>query len=271
MTPVADSSVPLESHESGVEIHQTLESTNTLAKERLLQGAKDGHIIIADSQTMGRGRKGRTWHSPGGKNIYLSMLVNIKSPASGLVTLMGAVAVMKSIRQLCPNPEMVQIKWPNDVLIGEKKIAGVLGEYLTERPGWCVLGIGVNVNARKQDLPKSPRWPASSLSIHLGKQVDRNGFLATLLSNLRMMRSVLESNGDKIIEQVRQNSATIGRTVLVSSDGMPPTKCKAVGIDNNGFLLVNGPKGTLTVITGDVDMTQDNEYRGQQLFHPYGE
>lgn len=252
--------IPLKTDETWIEIHDSIDSTNTLAKKRAIEGVGDCYTVVAESQSMGRGRNGRSWHSPPAVNLYLSMVLNINQAAAGIATLMGAVAVMNSVKQLCPRPELVQIKWPNDVLIDGKKIAGVLGEFLSERPDCCVLGIGMNVNANISDLPDSPRWPATSLSIHLGGDLDRNTLLSSLLSELRSLRGTLESDRDSILEQVRKNSATIGRTVVLDSQNSGTIKCKAIGIDKDGFLLLQGPEGKMTVVAGDVDIVQDNGY-----------
>ncbi len=241
-----------------MEIHESLDSTNILAKQRAIDGVEDGYVIVADTQTNGRGRRGRSWHSPAGVNLYLSMVLDTKKVSAGLVSLMGAVAVMDTIKQLCPNPDLVQIKWPNDVLMGRKKVAGVLGEYLSEKQDWCVLGIGVNVNSKAEDLPDSPRWPATSIALFLGKQLNRNILLSRLVCRLRDLKHTLETDHEKILEQVRQNSATIGRTVLLSVQNTEPQKYKAIGIDENGLLLLQGQEKIITVTAGDVDIIQDN-------------
>ncbi len=132
----------------------TVGSTNDALKEKAARGAKEGFTVFAGGQTRGRGRRGKTWLSPEGKGVYMSVLLRPGWPASeaSLISMLGAVAVARSLEAL--GVREIRLKWPNDVLAGGRKIAGILVEPRISRQGmdFAVIGIGLNVHQKKEEL-----------------------------------------------------------------------------------------------------------------------
>ena len=165
-----------------IRLFQEVVSTNTLAMEAASQGAPEGTVIIAETQTGGKGRLGRTWISPRG-NLYLSVILRPQIPThkAPLITLVGAVAVASAIRKHCSVP--AAIKWPNDILISGKKVAGLLTEMSAEpdRIRHIALGIGVDVNMELQELPLDVRMHATTLAAEAGAKIDRKLLVQEIL------------------------------------------------------------------------------------------
>jgi BirA family biotin operon repressor/biotin-[acetyl-CoA-carboxylase] ligase len=168
-----------------------VESTNDLIKRYWEDGYDEGLVIMADAQSRGKGRWGRHWHSPSGMGIYLSALLRPELPAERIpqLTLMAGAAVAAALDPLCRCKP--SLKWPNDVFLNGKKLAGVLCEYLPPNgpgeqrpPGGVVVGIGVNVNHQPADFPAELRTTATSLRIENGGIVDRSTLALSLLACL---------------------------------------------------------------------------------------
>lgn len=180
-----------------VEFYAELDSTNQRAQELGEQGALEGSVVIAETQTAGRGRMGRSWSSPAGVNLYTSILLRpqlLPLQASQL-TFMSAVAVARSIEAVAG--VSVNVKWPNDILLNGKKVAGLLNEISAEMEGihYVVLGIGVNLNMRADQFPADLRYPATSLLLATGKAVDRVAFAQQLYHQLDGLYRLLNSSG----------------------------------------------------------------------------
>jgi len=234
------------------------ESTNAVAFKMAEQGAPEGTVVIADSQTAGKGRLGRVWLSPAGVNLYCSVVLRpaITPVAACQLTFLSVVAVARAIENctaLAP-----QIKWPNDILISGKKVAGLLNEMNaeTEKVNFVVLGIGVNLNMRLSRLGEGLlRHPATSLLEEGGVEVDRAAFARTLLGELDQLydRFLQEGEGPVRAEWL-ERSAIRGRSVRVSV-GTREFTGKVQGVDSFGALLVLLEDGTLeTVLSGDVTL-----------------
>jgi BirA family transcriptional regulator, biotin operon repressor / biotin---[acetyl-CoA-carboxylase] ligase len=221
------------------------------------EGAPEGTVVIADAQTAGKGRLGRVWLSPAGVNLYCSVVLRppISPVAACQLTFLSVVAVARAIEKctaLTP-----QIKWPNDILISGKKVAGLLNEMNaeTEKVNFVVLGIGVNLNMRLSQLGEGIRHPASSLLEEGGVEVDRANFTRTLLLELDELydRFLLEGEGPVRAEWL-ERSAIRGRSVHVSC-GNREFVGAVQGVDSFGALLVLLHDGTLeTVLSGDVTL-----------------
>lgn len=146
----------------------SLDSTNTKLKELALNGATDGTVVIAETQTAGRGLGKRTWHSPKG-GLYLSILLRpLNAKRAPELSILGGVALSQSVFALLPKSKDVSLKWPNDCLVGWKKIGGILCE-VTEF-GACIVGIGINVNMKESDLLPFMKNPFSATSFSLESQ-----------------------------------------------------------------------------------------------------
>jgi BirA family biotin operon repressor/biotin-[acetyl-CoA-carboxylase] ligase len=218
-------------------------STNDAAKKWAKEGAPDGAVVVADHQTVGRGRLGRSWHSPPGVNLYLS---RIYRASFDLLPLQGALAVREAIQAHLPSGLTAAIKWPNDILVGEYKVAGILCELLEDA---AVIGIGINVNMT--EFPPDLRTPATSLRLLSGTEQDRDTVLKTALDRLDHWRS----NTNLVIETFTRHCITLGRQVKVSPPGREPITGTAVRLDEKGALVVENEAGRTHLIeAGDVDL-----------------
>jgi BirA family transcriptional regulator, biotin operon repressor / biotin---[acetyl-CoA-carboxylase] ligase len=233
------------------------ESTNAVAFRLAEEGAPEGTVVIADAQSAGKGRLGRVWLSPAGVNLYCSVVLRppISPVAACQLTFLSVVAVARAIEKCT---ELVpQIKWPNDILVSGKKVAGLLNEMNaeTEKVNFVVLGIGVNLNMRLSQLGEGVRHPATSLLEEGGVEVDRVRFARTLLVELDELydRFLIEGEGPVRAEWL-ERSAIRGRQVRVSCGAREFTGV-VQGVDAFGALLVQPADGPLeTVLSGDVTL-----------------
>lgn len=239
----------------GREIHLYPEvaSTNTLAMEMASRGAPEGAVLIAETQTGGKGRLGRKWISPKG-NLHFSVVLrpNLPTHKAPLLTLMGAVAVASAIRKTCS--VQAAIKWPNDILVAGKKVSGLLTEMSAEpdRIRHIVLGIGVDVNMPLDLLPPGVRETATTLAAEAGKNIDRTMLLQQILRELdSRYRGPLES-GAEVLSEWKELNVTLGKRVSISGPG-EVFEGLAQGIDHEGRLIVRLDDGGLRqVAAGDV-------------------
>jgi len=235
-----------------------VESTNTLAMNLAQKGAVDGTVVVAESQTGGRGRLGRTWTSPAG-NLYMSLILRPAVPISKapLITLMGAVAVASAIRKLCGIP--AGIKWPNDILLSGKKVAGLLTEMSAEpdRIRHIVLGIGVNVNMDRKSLQPDVRRTATTLAAAMERPVDRTILLRTLIAELDLWYHRFLKRDTEVLTAWKALNVTLGHRVTVSGGGAK-MEGLARGVDAEGRLMLELGDGTLRQVSaGDVTIMKE--------------
>ncbi len=227
---------------------ETIGSTMTEAAKLAERNAQHGTIVLAEEQSSGIGRLGRHWHSPTGSGIYTTILLRLKLPpasspvASLLVGLAVADAIQKSTNLLC------DLRWPNDVLIGERKVAGILTQLVTD----CVLaGIGINVN--QLSFPADLRTPATSIRMECnGREQAREPLIIHLLESLEAFCDKLWTDGVKGTLRAfsAASSYALHRRVIIEESGARGT---TAGLDENGFLLVRLDEGnTLRLATGGV-------------------
>ncbi len=234
-------------------------STNDDAKRAAHDRAPSGAAFMADAQTSGRGRLGRTWYSPSGENLYASFLVRpaFDTKRAPLVTLASGLAVADALAPLLPAAR-VTLKWPNDVLVDDRKIAGILTEaHLGDSAfPWIVIGIGINVRTRS--FPEAIGQPVTSLAIAGASQLDRSVLFVELASALSHRLRALEIGTASLIEAFTERDGLAGRAISV--DGTPAT---ALGIAQDGGLRIRGPDGTESVLlAGDVRLkTTDDPAR----------
>jgi BirA family biotin operon repressor/biotin-[acetyl-CoA-carboxylase] ligase len=233
---------------------RTTTSTNDDAAEWARQGAVDGATVVADQQTGGRGRLGRSWISPPGVNLYLSQVILAPVNRLRLIPLMGGMAVHDAVAEALPASLEAGIKWPNDILVSGSKVAGVLAEMVTEPPAG-ILGIGINLNMEEEEFSADLRRPGTSLMVLCGGQEqNRRQFLQRLLEHLDTWRSRLHDTPEKLVERFTQRCLTLHKRVEVSLPGEAPFSGQAVAIDPDGALLVRDASGTThRVEAGDVD------------------
>jgi BirA family biotin operon repressor/biotin-[acetyl-CoA-carboxylase] ligase len=230
------------------------DSTNTDALEAARAGAPHGSVYFADEQLAGRGRGDHAWHSASGLGLYVSVLLRPPVPAVRLPLLPLAAGLAAADAIQTVTGITVDIRWPNDLLIGPRKVGGILVEAKTESSAvaFAVIGIGINVHQRA--FPADVSTPATSLDIESnkpGKPVQRQPLLVSLLKSLqRETLGLLDPAAIQTIpRRVQQASTWVhGRSVQVHG----PQACTGVtaGLDENGFLLVRTSNGVVTVQTG---------------------
>lgn len=234
-----------------------LDSTNTYAKRLALEGAAGGTVVIADCQTAGRGRMNRSFQSPKGKGLYLTVLLRPKLPPERLaqVTALAGVAVCGAVERTCG--VRPGLKWPNDPVLGNRKVCGILTELVPDgKDGLCLgLGIGINVAQRLEDFTPEVAEMATSLELALGKPVSRPALAAALVEELDRVYAALEN--DTLAEyraRYRRDCVNLGRPVRLMGPG-GPEEATAVDIDADFGLVVRTPDGgEKTVQSGEVSV-----------------
>ncbi|MCR5757232.1 MAG: biotin--[acetyl-CoA-carboxylase] ligase [Selenomonas sp.] len=237
--------------------HEEIDSTNNEAKRLARQGAKEGTVVVAESQTGGKGRLERQFFSPQGKGIWFSVILRPRflPQDAPKCTLMAAVAVARAMMEFGLQPG---IKWPNDLLYDNKKLVGILTEMSAEMDGinYIVIGTGINVNIEPSDFPEDIREVATSLSIMKGEALPRVSFFQSVLQALDDLYVRVQCEGfAPVLEEWRKYNITLGQEVKVIGvrDGEVYTG-KAVDIDEDGALLVDTSKGRQRVLAGDVSI-----------------
>ncbi|MBN1640610.1 MAG: biotin--[acetyl-CoA-carboxylase] ligase [Anaerolineae bacterium] len=233
-------------------------STMDVARAWAEQGAPAGAMVLADEQTAGKGRLARSWWAPAGTGLLLTLVLRprLVPRQAQRLTMICSLAVcdaIGSVGDLCP-----RVKWPNDVLIGGRKVCGILTELgLTgDQLDYALVGIGVNVNL---DLGQAPPLmaPATSLSAETGRRVSRVDLLAALLGGLERRHDALEAGHSFHAEWARR-LATIGQRVCVTS-GTDQWLGDAIGVDEDGALLLRTEGAVQRVLAGDVTLRTPEE------------
>ena len=233
-----------------------VDSTNRLARDLAISGTVEGTLVVAESQTGGRGRKGRNWYSPPGEGIYVSLVLRplFQPSEASKMTLLTGVALAETLIPIVPS--RVTIKWPNDVLAGGKKLAGILIEISTQIDAidYMVVGVGLNVNTPPGRFPVDLRERATSLAAEIGHTVDRTEILGAFLERLERYYDLIGREGfAPVIRRWRELSDMAGRRVRVHAFDRS-LEGTIEGIDDDGVLLVNVSDGaTHRVIAGDVE------------------
>ncbi|HEY3347452.1 MAG TPA: biotin--[acetyl-CoA-carboxylase] ligase [Nitrospirota bacterium] len=196
------------------------DSTNTFASRLAAQGEPDGTVVLSEYQSAGRGRLGRKWISPPGVNIYMSVILRPEIPPdeAPLATLMAAVALAKAVRGLYELD--ARIKWPNDLLIGGKKAAGILTEMSAEpeRVRHIIIGIGIDVNMPAGEFPEELRGISTSVKLELGRESNRAELVRRLIAELEGGYADLRAGRrGNITAQWKELSCTLGRMVRINT------------------------------------------------------
>ena len=233
---------------------ETTDSTNTRARELANRGTPEGTLVMAEEQTAGRGRKGRVWHSPEKGGIYLSLILRPKiSPLEApKITLLAGIAAAESILSLADID--VHIKWPNDILIGKRKVAGVLTEIASDldEVSHVVTGLGINANVR--EFPPELQDVATSLALEIGRPVDRAALVRAFLEPYEHYYTIfLQGRTDVLLERWKALSRTLGSRIAVEISGKRITGM-ARDIERDGSLMLETPDGkTHRVFSGDLE------------------
>ncbi len=242
----------------GKKIHyfNTVDSTNSTAYQLALNGAKEGEVVIGESQEKGRGRLGRQWVSPPFLNLYLSVILRPKIPPhqASLITLMAAVATADAIEKYAHLTPL--IKWPNDLLLRKRKVAGLLNEIYseTDRIHFVILGMGINLNMDEEGFPKEIRAKATSLKRETGRPVSRKAFVSLLLEELERWYGIfLKEGGSPLLKAWKARAQIEGKRIRVTSFGEVLTG-RAVDVDSDGALiLTTGDGERKRVVAGDIE------------------
>ena len=221
------------------------DSTNNLAKEYAKNNAPQGLVIIADSQTCGRGRIGKSWYSPPKTGIYLSILLkpDLKTDQLSLITLVAGVSAIETINEF--SHQCANLKWPNDILINGKKVCGLLCEMIQRENNSCflVIGIGINVNQVAGQFPDDLKKVATSLRIINGSPIDRLTVIRSLLTTLdREYHVFLTEGGHSVIKKWSLNTDLFGKKVSVKR-GAVITIGTAMHLDESGRLVLRRDNG----------------------------
>jgi BirA family biotin operon repressor/biotin-[acetyl-CoA-carboxylase] ligase len=236
-----------------VERYRTLTSTNDRARELRAEGAAHGTVVLAEQQTAGRGRQGRGFHSPPGENLYFTVLLRPNLPFAQLMplTAFAGVAVCEGIA--AATGQTPRCKWPNDVLLGGKKLCGILAETVTSGGGTpdVLLGIGINVNTRR--FPPELRDRATSLRLETGRDMDRETVLQAVLARLDALHDGgLSDRRADWLDRYRSLCDTPGSRVNVTQ-GSVTRQGLALYVDENAALRVRFDGGAEeTVLSGEV-------------------
>lgn len=235
-------------------VYREVCSTNTIAKFLSQNGIGNGSVVIAEKQTAGRGRSGKTWESPLG-GIWLSIILtpNVDYSNIPLITLATGVAVAKTLERI--EVESCEIKWPNDIMINGKKVCGILTEATTSFNSIenVVVGVGIDANLNIEDFPEELKDKTTSLEIELGRKVDENLLIKLFLEEIEEIFELFNhGRHEEILKEWRKRSYTIGKIVEVKKPFNQPYDAYALGISKEGSLVVEKTDGTLEkVISGE--------------------
>lgn len=217
-------------------------STSDLLLDQLGRGAEDGAVLVAESQTEGRGRRGTSWVSPSRKGLWFSVLLSRPEECrSPLLSAALGVAMARAVGTLDVD---VAIKWPNDLLVGGAKVGGCLVDLRsTEATPHAVAGIGINANLGRGDLPSGSHLPASSLLLSLGRPIDRERLLATTLRELECTLEELVTDEDAVVSAYRDHDALPGARVVARIEDRT-VEGSVVHADPRAGLLLRRSDGT---------------------------
>ncbi len=221
-------------------------STNDVAAQLAAAGAREGLVVFAESQTKGRGRHRRVWASPRGKGLWFSVLLRPNLPVSATprITIAASVAIARAVRETTSLE--ARIKWPNDITIAGKKVAGILTEL---HDGVAILGIGIDVNCAREDFPASLAGIATSLALESGHSLDRAALAAAVLAVLDDLYRRAQTDFDAVVSEWARWCTTLGRQIAVK---MGPHRLDGIAnaLDSDGALLLRRDNGQIERILG---------------------
>jgi len=234
---------------------ETVGSTQDVARELAESGAAEGTLVIAEQQTAGRGRQGRRFYSPAGRGVWMTVILRPQQPLqyTSQLTLLAAVAICRALRSVSGLD--IGIKWPNDLLIGGRKVCGILVESAAEDGyvRYALAGFGIDVNMAPEDLPEEVRPLATSLRMERGEPIDRTTVVAAIMGELESLYHLYNRDGFAPIAVLWEASAfAIGQEVTVKTSQNTLAGI-ARGLGHNGELLLEQTDGTIIpVYSGEV-------------------
>lgn len=238
--------------------YESVGSTNDLARDLAREGAPEGTVVVAEAQTRGRGRLGRVWLAPAHSCLLFSLLFRPTLPAASAfrLTMLSSVAAAMAVERVCEIRPA--IKWPNDLLIGGKKVAGILseGSAVADRLAYAIVGIGLNVNFDPAAFPEIAAV-ATSLQAETGREVSRLAVLQALLNELEAGYPYLEpapGEADRLWAEWRSRLGTLGQQVTVT-EGERKVHGRAEDVAPDGSLVLRQDDGsTIAIAVGDVTL-----------------
>ena len=227
----------------------TVETTMTIARREADEGAPHGTLVLAEEQTQGRGRRGRSFASPAGENLYFTLVLRLTADTHRRLPLIVPLAACEAVRAEGLD---ALIKWPNDIWVGARKLSGMLIDAEFRDDGFVAFpGIGINVNGDPTVVPEL-RDTATSVRRELGRPIEREGLLARICNNLE---SAFALEPAEVAGRYRAMSLVLGRSITVSAVGADPFEATAEGVDDDGSLRVRRVGGTVeTVLAADVSV-----------------
>lgn len=241
----------------------SIESTNSITKSLEDSKESNGSVVISEEQTNGRGRLGRSWISPKYKGIWMSIFLkpNLNPVDAVNLTQIAAAAVVKATEELGIK---TLVKWPNDIVINNKKVCGILTEMKAEltRINYVVVGLGINVNIEESEFPEDIKDIATSLKIQTNSSINRQELTARILNNFEFLYSkfIDQNNIEASISICRENSAVIGKDVLIINREKQ-IEANVIDIDTNGRLLVEYADGRREhIISGEISIRGKGKY-----------
>lgn len=237
--------------------YPSLDSTNDSLRALAKAGAPSGTAVLSDHQTSGHGRRGRSFHSPAGSGIYLSLLLRPDCPPQALMHLTCAVAVA-----MCDAVENAAgfrpgIKWTNDLVAGKRKLGGILTEIGFNSKGnldWAIIGVGINCTQKEADFPEDIREMAGSLAMVAPEPIDRARVAASMLESLHNMDQSLLTRKAEILSRYRADCVTLNRDVVLVR-GEEKRYGHALDIDEDGALVVRFDDGSLEPVnSGEISV-----------------
>ncbi len=237
-------------------VFESIDSTNACARTLAEAGTAEGTVVVADYQTAGRGRLGRSWLSAPGTNLLFSIVLRptLKKESAALLTFYSAVSIARALERVTGKP--FECKWPNDILLNGRKCCGILLEnsFLQDRFDFSVIGVGLNVN--QSSFPDDLGNRATSLLVELGHQLDRTALLQELLRETDALLPIVHK-GDvpTIMDEWNSRCLMFGKPVTITH-GEERISGTALRLDAEGGLVINTPSGPSTFYAGDVTIVQ---------------
>ena len=239
-----------------------IDTTNEEVK-RIQSEYEEGLVVVAEKQTRGKGRLGRSWKSPEKKGIYMSILLkpDIIPQDATKMTQIAAASVVEALNELGISGK---VKWPNDIVLDSKKICGILTEMTGELLSveYIVVGIGINTSFTNQDISDDIKGKASSINIELESEVNRKKLLAFVLNNFELLYEdfIKTGNIDKSLRICKENSAVLGKEIKIITKNSEEIK-KAIDIDSDGALVVEDDYGNIEkLISGEISIRGVDSY-----------